>query len=58
MERQPLVGRFRIPVLPVAHDRMASVGQVYAYLVLPARQQVNLQQSERAGLLEHSVRSA
>ena len=57
MKCQTFVGVIPFPILLVSHYRVSNIGQMYAYLVLPARQQINFQQSKVLCLFEHFVSS-
>ena len=44
-----------LSIFPIADDRMPDAGEMDAYLVLPARQQINFQQSKVFRLLEYFI---
>ncbi len=46
MKGQALLAFCSFSVLPVAHNRVPDAGQMHPYLVLSARQQINLQQAQ------------
>ena len=55
VKRQPPVD-FLIPAIPlVAYDRVADAGEVHAYLMFPAGQQIDFQQRIVFGFFEHFV---
>ena len=56
MKGQTLLGAGCFSILPVADNRVPDAGQMNPYLMLPAREQINLQQSAAPGLLEHFIR--
>jgi hypothetical protein len=55
MKRYAFVALVPVSILLVTHNRMSIVSQLYAYLMLPARQQINFQQSKVSCFLEYSV---
>ena len=57
VKRQALMGFVAFPIFFVAHYRMSDVREMHTDLVLPARQQINFQQSEVFCLFEYLVSS-
>src|SRR5271157_1156034 len=57
MKCQTFVGVIPFSILLVSHHRVSNIGQMYAYLVLSTRQQMNVQQSKVFCLFEHFVSS-
>lgn len=55
MQRQTLLEAGCFSILPVAYNRVSDPGQMHPYLVLSAREQINLKQSAALGLLENFI---